>query len=138
MAEDPAAIEKQKALINEIHARGGEVLMSSHNHAYYPPEQVLAWMKEQEARGADVAKDICVSDTEAELCDALTTYKLLNENLKVPYLYMTGGAWCRATRLFAGALGSFMYLGRVFDEGVQPELITLKKFKETAENDLKH
>lgn len=136
MTEDPAAIKKQMALIAEIHARGGEVLMSAHNHKYYPPEQILAWMQEQAARGADVAKDIGVSDTEAELCDALETFRLLNEQLPVPYLFMTGGEWRHATRLFGGALGSFMYLGRVFEEGVQPELTTLKRFRD-AENDLR-
>lgn len=131
MTEDPAAIEKQKALIDTIHARGGEVLMSAHNHAYYPPEKILYWMQEQAARGADVAKDIGVSDTEAQLCDALETFRLLNENLPIPYLFMTGGAQCMATRLFGGALGSLLYLGRVYDDGVQPELTTLVKFSKT-------
>lgn len=127
---DEAAVEKQKALIQEIHARGGEVLMSSHNHAYYPKEKTLEWALAQKERGADVAKIIGVANTEEELLENLKAYPLLNEKLGIPYLFMTGGDWCMLTRECTGRLGGFMYLGKLGEEGVQPEIATLKYMRD--------
>jgi len=127
---DKEAVEKQKKLIKRIHEAGGEVLMSSHNHAHYAPEQIVTWMKAQVERGADVSKDINVADTEEELIEALETYKLINQEIHVPYLFMVGGEKCSLTRECGGRLGAFMYLGRVFPEGVQPKLATLKYLRD--------
>ena len=56
LAEDGEAIAKQKALIDEIHARGGEVLMSSHTFKSTTLEQNLHIARAQAARGADIIK----------------------------------------------------------------------------------
>ena len=130
MTFDEEAVEKQKELIAQIHALGCEVLMSAHNGGFYPPEQIASWMKAQEERGADVAKDISVSDTEEQLLSALETFKLLNKELKIPYLFMTGGKYCYLTRELCGRLGGFMYLGKTSTEGVQPDLKTIKYMRD--------
>ena len=126
LTEDEEALKKQRALIEKLHAMGKEVLISSHNHAFYPREKTLEWALSQERRGADVVKIIGVSDTEEELVENLKAYALLNKNLKKPYLFMTGGAWCQLTRECTGRLGAFMYLGRLGDTGVQPAIRSLK------------
>lgn len=53
---DPEAVNKQKALIEELHKRGSEVLMSTHIHAFYPEERVMEIAEAQRERGADVIK----------------------------------------------------------------------------------
>ena len=130
MTFDEKAVEKQKQLIAQIHALGSEVLMSAHNGGFYGPEQIAEWMKAQEERGADVAKDISVSDTEQQLLSALETFKLLNKTLKIPYLFMTGGKFCYLTRELCGRLGGFMYLGKTSTEGAQPDVATLKYMRD--------
>jgi len=124
------AVEKQKALIKEIHDLGCEVLMSAHNGGFFEKEQICAWMKAEEERGADVAKDIGLSDTEEQLLSALETFKLLNKELHIPYLFMTGGKYCYLTRELCGRLGGFMYLGKTSKEGVQPDVKTLKYMRD--------
>ena len=54
MTEDAAAIEKQIALIDAIHSKGAEVLMSAHTNCYLPGEKVLELAMEQKRRGADI------------------------------------------------------------------------------------
>ena len=56
LTENPEAIAKQKALIEKIHAMGGEVLMSSHTSSNLTVEETLKVAKAHEERGADVVK----------------------------------------------------------------------------------
>ena len=56
LTEDTEAIEKQMKLIQEIHAAGAEVLMSSHILKFTPAERVLEVALEQKRRGADILK----------------------------------------------------------------------------------
>lgn len=67
LTQNPAAIEKQRALIDRIHENGGEVLMSSHTWQYLTPEQILDITKAHEARGADITKIVTCANTEEEL-----------------------------------------------------------------------
>ena len=130
LTETPEAVKKQKALIEDLKDKGAEILISSHNHAFYDTEHILHWAKEQEARGADVVKIIGIADTEEELVTNLKTYQVLNAELEKPYLFMVGGEWCMLTRECAGRLGAFMYLGRLFEDGVQPKLETLRYMRD--------
>ncbi len=56
LTENPEAVRKQKELIDEIHRRGGEVLMSSHTLKDMTLEENLRIAKAHEERGADVIK----------------------------------------------------------------------------------
>ena len=51
------AVKKQMALIDALHARGAEVLMSSHVLKFTPAERVLEIAREHERRGD--AEDAC-------------------------------------------------------------------------------
>ena len=56
LTTNPEAIEKQKKLIDEIHRRGGEVLMSCHTGSALALEENLMIARAQNERGADVIK----------------------------------------------------------------------------------
>ena len=112
VTEEPSAVEKQIKLIEKIHSRGGEVIMSSHIFRYTPPEEVLRIAKLQEARGADIAKIVTVADTEKELNDAFGTLSLLKSSLSIPFLYLINGKMCAKHRMLSGVLGSCIYLCR--------------------------
>ena len=107
---DPAAVEKQKRLIDEIHERGGEVLISSHLFRYAPTEEVLEIALAQQERGADVVKIVCAADSEEQELEALRIITLLRQALRVPFLFLVGGSHCRLVRHIGPMLGCCMWL----------------------------
>jgi 3-dehydroquinate dehydratase len=107
---DPEAIAGQRVLIEQIHARGGEVLISTHTSRYFDEEEVLSYAREQIARGADVVKIVTKSNSEDEQMDALNTIHRLKKELDRPFLYLVGGSHTRLVRQIGPALGCCMYL----------------------------
>lgn len=107
---DPAAIEKQEALIRLIHERGGEALISSHLHAFYDEEEVMRIAFEQKRRGADVVKIVTRADTRAELMTDLRIADRLGRELGKEHLFLAGGSECRLLRQVGPFFGSCMYL----------------------------
>ena len=109
MARDEAAIEKQMALIRELHEKGAEVLMSSHVMKFTPAQRVLEIALEQQRRGADICKIVVGADNIAEQLENMRIITLLKENLKIPFLFLCGGD-SHFIRRMGGELGCCMYL----------------------------
>ena len=109
VAVDKTAIEKQKELIREIHDKGAKVLMSSHVLKYIPAERVLEIALEHQSRGADICKIVTGADTMEQQIENLRIINMLNENLKIPFLFLCGGE-CRILRRIGGEIGCCMYL----------------------------
>ncbi len=109
LARDTEAIKKQMALIDELHSKGAEVLMSSHVFKFTPAERVLEIALEHQRRGADISKIVTGAETMAEQIENLRIINLLKENLKIPFLFLCGGE-CRILRRIGGELGCCMYL----------------------------
>ena len=107
---DPVAVKKQMTLIDGIHERGAEVLISSHLYRYAPAERVLEIALEQQRRGADVAKIVTKAENDDQLIDSLRAITLLKENLKIPFLFLTGGSHGGLVRRIGPNLGCCMYL----------------------------
>ena len=103
------AIKKQIRLIDELHGRGAEVLMSSHVLKFTPAERVLEIALEHERRGADICKIVTDAENTAQQIENLRIINLLKENLKIPFLFLAGGE-CRILRRIGGSLGCCMYL----------------------------
>lgn len=106
---DAEAVERQMKLIDTIHARGGEVLMSSHVHKFIPAEEVLRIAKEQEKRGADIIKIVTGASDEEEEMENLRITTLLRKELKKPFLFLSGGH-CKLHRTIGPMLGCCMWL----------------------------
>ena len=104
-----AAITKQIHLIDGLHRRGAEVLMSSHVLKFTPAERVLEIALEHERRGADICKIVTDAENTAQQIENLRIINLLKENLKIPFLFLAGGE-CRILRRIGGSLGCCMYL----------------------------
>lgn len=109
LTEDSIAIEKQIRLIDELHARGASVLMSSHVHKYLPPERVLEFALEQKRRGADVIKIVTDAKDVDEELDNLAAARLLQKELGAPFLFLSGGE-CSVLRRLGWKLGCNMIL----------------------------
>ena len=103
------ALNKQMALIDELHKRGAEVLMSSHVYKFTPAERVLEVALEHQRRGADICKIVTRASDMQEQIENMRIISLLKENLKIPFLFLAGGE-CRILRRIGGEIGNCMSL----------------------------
>ncbi len=115
---DPAVIEKQKAFIEKVHQKGGEVVMSSHVKHYLPAEEVLKIAFEHQARGADICKIVTGANSEEEEMENLRISMLLKQQLDIPFLFLSVGTHTKLHRTIGPALGSCMWLTVLKHDGV--------------------
>lgn len=127
------AIKKQIQLIDALHKRCAEVLISTHIYAYTPAERVLEIALEHQRRGADISKIVTGASTMEEQLENLRIINLLKENLKIPVLFLAGGE-CHILRRIGGEFGNCMYLCvHEYDEfatPVQPLLTNVKAIRD--------
>lgn len=133
MTKSDEAIKKQTKLIDKLHEKGAEVLMSSHVLKFTPAERVLEIAREHERRGADICKIVTGADNMAQQIENLRIINLLKENLKIPFLFLSGGE-CHIMRRIGAMLGNCMSLCvHEYDEyatQTQPLLCDMKKIRE--------
>lgn len=91
LAVSEDAIKKQMQLIEKLHERGAEVLMSSHVFKFTPAERVLEIALEQKRRGADIAKIVTGADDMEQQIENLRITNLLKKELGIPFLFLSGG-----------------------------------------------
>ena len=103
------AVKKQMALIDELHSKGAEVLMSSHVFKFTPAERVLEIALEHQRRGADISKIVTGASDMTQQIENLRIIDLLKNNLDIPFLYLSGGE-CHISRRIGGMLGNSMSL----------------------------
>jgi len=99
------AIDKQKRLIDKIHAKGSDVVISSHMPCPRTTEQVVEHLREIELRGSDVVKIVTTVDTPEELAEAFRTTMTLKRELKKPFIHLCNGKYSRPHRFIGPALG---------------------------------
>lgn len=102
---DKDAIAKQRALIDEIHALGSKVIMSSHPCRFMTEAEVVAQLRDFEDRGADVVKIVTMANTEDEFAETIKTTMALNHKLHTPFVHLSGGRFGYAHRMFGLSLG---------------------------------
>lgn len=105
ITHNPVAIDKQKRLIDKIHAKGAHVVISSHMQCARTTEQVLEHLQEVASRGADVVKIVTTTETSDELAEAFRTTMTLKRELKTPFIHLCNGKFSRPHRFMGPALG---------------------------------
>ena len=109
VARDMSAIDKQMKLIDELHARGVEVLMSSHVFRFTPAERVLEIALEHQRRGADICKIVTGASNMAEQIENLRIVDRLKQKLDIPFLFLSVGE-SHILRRIGSSLGNCMTL----------------------------
>ena len=109
VARDASAIDKQMKLIDELHTKGAEVLMSSHVFKFTPAERVLEIALEHQRRGADICKIVTGADTMAEQIENLRIVDMLKQKLDIPFLFLSVGE-SHILRRIGSSLGNCMTL----------------------------
>ncbi|MBT3374782.1 MAG: type I 3-dehydroquinate dehydratase [Lentisphaerae bacterium] len=119
---DEKAIRKQKCLIDRVHAKGAEVLMSSHAQSeFIPAEDVLEHLADFVSRGVDIPKIVVRADNQDELLEAFRTTVLLKKELTAPFVHLCCGKCGRLQRYVAPTLGAALTFGvRNPGQGPQP------------------
>lgn len=127
------AVKKQMKLIDELHQKGAEVLISSHVLKFTPSKRVLEIALEHQRRGADICKIVTGAETMAQQIENLRIITLLKENLKIPFLFLAGGE-SHLSRRLGGTLGNCMtlcvYEHDELSTKAQPLLSDMKKIRE--------
>ena len=136
LTDDRQAINKQKKLIDTLHNCGAEVLMSSHVLRFTPAERVLEIANAQVERGADVVKIVTGAETDEQQAENLKLVTMLKKELKVPFLYLSGGK-CEVLRRVGPMLGCCMWLcvyeHDALSTKVQPLLAKAKAIRDSFE-----
>lgn len=134
IAEGEEAVKKQKELINEIHRRGGEVLISSHTMKSITVEENLMIAKAHIERGADIIKIVNRAETKAEVPVYIEAIqKILAMTDKKLLLLVSGEG--QLIRYIGPSFGVCMYLCvQYYGEMDTPEQPLLKKIKAVRDN----
>ena len=132
---DPAAVAKQKELIQKIHDLGAKVVMSSHTQQARNAEQILAHLREQSSRGADILKIVTRADTEEELTEAFRTTMLLKRALNKPFIQLCGGKYARPHRYLGPKFGLAVAFATPEDKpgAEQPSIRRLRTVLDTVD-----
>ena len=109
LTQDAQAIEKQMQLIERLHEKGAEVMMSSHVNQFISAEKVLEIALEHQRRGADISKIVTHANSMEQQIENLRITNLLKEKLDIPFLYLSGGE-CRLHRRVGILAGCCMSL----------------------------
>jgi len=121
-------------LIDRLHEKGAEVLMSSHVMKYTPAERVLEIAREHERRGADICKIVTAADNMEQQIENLRIINMLKEDLKIPFLYLINGQ-SHILRRIGGEIGCCMYLCVYEYDGLATAMQPLlKKVKAIRDN----
>ena len=105
LTRNPAAVDKQKQLIDRIHGKGADVVISSHMQCPRTAEQALEHLSEAAKRGADAVKIVTTVNSDDELAEAFRTTLLLKRELKLPFIHLCNGSYSRPHRFMGPALG---------------------------------
>ncbi len=128
---DATVISKQCELIERVHAKGAEVLLSCHPGIHMSTEQVVELALFLEKRTPDIIKLVTIADTEEHLYESFATMKVLKKELKTKVTYHVGGAYGSLSRIINPILGGHMiFCVDGYNENSTMEQIDLKTTKQ--------
>lgn len=109
LSESEEAIKKQKELIEEIHRRGGEVLMSSHTFKSTTLDENLMIAKAHIKRGADIIKIVNSADDVTEVPKYIDAIQKILQMTDKKLLFLVSGEG-QIIRYIGPSFGVCMYL----------------------------
>ena len=136
LTDAPDAIKKQTELIDLLHSKGAEVLMSSHLYKFAPAERVLEIALEQKRRGADIIKIVTGADSMEQQLENLRITNLLKNELGAPFLFLSGGESAIHRRLgirLGCCMSLCVYEHDELSTPAQPLLITMKQIRDNID-----
>lgn len=105
---DEKIIEKQCDLIDRVHAKGAEVLLSCHPGIPMTCEQVVELALFLEKRNPDIIKIVTIAENEEDLLDSFKAMVALKKEVKTAITYHAAGKAGYLSRVINPALGGHM------------------------------
>lgn len=106
IATDEKAVARQKKAIEAVHQLGAKVVMSSHIlDRARTADEVIAQLRMEEARGADIVKLVTMMNTREEFLEGVKSLTRLGSEMKTPWIYLGGGAYGRPHRFLGPHFG---------------------------------
>lgn len=106
---DERIIEKQKRLIDEVHEKGAEVLLSCHPNVFMTKAQVVELAKYLQERNPDIIKIVTVCDTDEQMIEAFDTMLALKKEIQNAKIHFhCNGKTGKLTRIINPLLGAYM------------------------------
>ena len=132
---DAAVIAKQCALIDEVHRRGAEVLLSCHPGIPMTTEQVVELALFLEKRNPDVIKIVTRANNEDDLAESIRTMLALKKEVKTPISYHANGRFGTLSRIINPLLGGqIAFCVDRYSESSTMEQLDLRTVKTIVEN----
>lgn len=134
LTRNEQAIEKQKALIDEIHKRGCEVLMSSHTKKNISCDECVMIAKAHIERGADIIKIVNRAESKSEVPQYIQAIQKITAMTDKKLLLLASGEG-QILRYIGPNFGVCMYLCVAYHGEIDtPEQPILKKLKQIRDN----
>lgn len=132
---DPAVIAKQCALIEEVHSKGAEVLLSCHPGVAMNAETVVELALFLEQRNPDIIKIVTSAACEEEMLESIRAMLLLKKEVKTPVSYHANGKAGSLSRILNPALGGHIaFCVDRYSESSTMEQLDLRTAKQAIES----
>jgi len=134
IATDESAVARQKEAVAAVHELGAKAIMSSHIlDRARTAEEVVAQLKMEETRGADVVKIVTMMNTRDEFVEGVKTLARLGAEMKTPWVFLGGGAYGRMQRFLGPHFGcAIEFAVNDFVPGTPYNQPTIANFKKAA------
>ncbi|MFB6075500.1 MAG: type I 3-dehydroquinate dehydratase [Haloarculaceae archaeon] len=113
VTDDEDAVARQRAAVERVHDRGGDVVLSAHTYTHLEGEDCVAIAERMTDRGADLGKIVGLDRTMDEALETLEAHLRLNEADVLPYALMAIGTTSRVTRPLSPMFGSAWVFAQV-------------------------
>ncbi len=132
---DGEVISRQCDLIERVHAKGAEVLLSCHPGIPMTCEQVVDLALFLEQRNPDIIKIVTRAESDEDLAESIRAMLLLKKEVKTPVSYHVNGAAGTLSRIINPLLGGqIAFCVDRYDEGSTMEQIDLRTTAAIVEN----
>lgn len=132
---DSDIISRQCELIDTVHSKGAEVLLSCHPGIPMNSIQVVELALFLEKRNPDIIKIVTAATNEDEMLESLKTMLLLKREVKTPVSYHANGKYGALSRVLNPALGGqIAFCVDRFTESSTMEQLDLKTAKNVIDN----
>ena len=134
IATDETAVARQCAVIAEVHRLGAKAIVSSHIlDRARTADEIVAQLRMEEARGADVVKLVTMMDTSEAFVEGVRAMTRLRTEMKTPWVFLAGGAYGRMQRFLGPHFGcAIEFAVNDYIPGMPYSQPTIRNFKRAA------
>jgi hypothetical protein len=105
---DPKIIEKQCDLIERVHFKGAEVLLSNHLHIVADTQMLVDLCLFLEERKPDIIKIVTNCETDEDMLESFKSMLTIKKEIKTPVTLFCNGPASPLTRIINPMLGGYM------------------------------